>query len=204
VQAGDAGTHANRVVVWKLAGLAPGGSKAFTLKLRAASAGDGLLQTIAQATAEQPAQGVTGAGGVARPSGKVLEAKTETAVKAEGVAAVRFEVIDLDDPVGVGKDAVYEIKVTNQGTGVCTNVQLVAAMAEGAAYAGSSGPTQIKVQGQHLVFEPIATLGVRGEAVYRVKVRGAQAGDVRFRVQLSCDQAPNPVVKEENTRFVKE
>ena len=31
----------------------------------------------------------------------------------------------------MGKEAVYEIRVTNQGTGACTNVQLVAALAEG-------------------------------------------------------------------------
>ncbi len=83
-------------------------------------------------------------------------------------------------------------------------MQLVAGMAEGATYTGSSGPTQIKVQGQHLVFDPIATLGVKGEAVYRVKVRGSQSGDIRFRVQLTCDQVRTPVVKEESARFVEE
>ncbi len=194
---------ANRAVVWKLAGLAPGGSKAFTLKLRATSECDGQLRTIAQAVAEQPAQGIAAAGGVARPAGRILEAKTETAIKAEGVAGVRFEVLDLDDPVEVGKEAVYEVRVMNQGTGGCTNVQLVAAMAEGCTYTGSSGPTQVKAQGQTLVFDPIPTLGVKGEAVYRVKIRGASAGDIRFRVQLTCDQVRNPVVKEESTRFVK-
>ncbi len=74
--------------------------------------------------------------------------------------------IDLDDPVEVGKEAVYEIRVTNQGTGACTNVQLVAALAEGTEYKGSSGPTQVKPQGQHLVFDPIPTLAAKGEAVY--------------------------------------
>ncbi|HSQ56774.1 MAG TPA: hypothetical protein VLM40_13620, partial [Gemmata sp.] len=146
-----------------------------------------------------------GAGGLAsRPAGKPVEAKVETAIRAEGVAAVRFEVIDLDDPVEVGKEAVYEIRVMNQGTGPCTNVQLLAALGEGTVYTGSSGPTQVKAQGQHLVFEPIATLAVKGESVYRVKIRGNVAGDLRFRVQLTCDQVRTPVVKEESTRFFKE
>jgi len=195
---------ANRAVVWKLTGLAPAGTKTVTLKLRSAAAGDGLLRTIAQTAPEQP---VVGAGGIAtpaKPAGRVLEAKTETAIKAEGVAAVRFEVLDLDDPVEVGKEAVYEVRVMNQGTGACTNVQLVAAIAEGTEYKGSSGPTQVKAQGQHLVFEPITTLAAKGEAVYRVKIRGTTAGDLRFRVQLTCDQVRTPVVKEESTRFYKE
>ncbi len=55
-----------------------------------------------------------------------------------------------------------------------------------------------------LVFDPIPTLAVKGEAVYRVKVRGTAAGDLRFRVQLTCDQVRTPVVKEESTRFYKE
>ena len=73
-----------------------------------------------------------------KPAGRVLEAKAETAVKAEGVAAVRFDVKGLENPVEVGKEAIYEIRVTNQGTGACTNVQLMAAMAEDTT---SSGPT---------------------------------------------------------------
>jgi uncharacterized repeat protein (TIGR01451 family) len=196
----------NRAVVWKLPGLAPGASKAVSLKLRAVVAGDGLLRTIAQAMPEQPTIGTAGATSVApRPMvGRILEAKTETAIKAEGVAAVRFEVSDLEDPVEVGKEATYEIRVTNQGTGACTNVQLVAALADGMTYTGSSGPTQIKAQGPHLVFDPIPQLAVKGEVVYRVRVRGTTAGDLRFRVQLSCDQTRTPIVKEESTRFYKE
>lgn len=205
VHASDSAAYSatNRAVVWKLSGLAPAGTKTVTLKLRAAAAGDGLLRTIAQTTPEQPAVGPAG-GAAAKPAGRVLEAKTETAIKSEGVAAVRFEVLDLDDPVEVGREAVYEIRVTNQGTGPCTNVQLVAAVAEGTEYKGSSGPTQVKAQGQHLVFEPISTLAAKGEAVYRVKIRGVAAGDLRFRVQLTCDQVKTPVVKEESTRFYKE
>jgi uncharacterized repeat protein (TIGR01451 family) len=192
----------NRAVVWKLAGLAPSGTKTVTLKLRSTAAGDGLLRTIAQTAPEQPVVGA--AAPAVQPKARILEAKTETAIKSEGVAAVRFEVLDLDDPVEVGKEAVYEVRVTNQGTGACTNVQLVAAIAEGTEYKGSSGPTQIKAQGQHLVFEPIPNLAAKGEAVYRIKIRGAAAGDLRFRVQLTCDQVRTPVVKEESTRFYKE
>jgi uncharacterized repeat protein (TIGR01451 family) len=203
VQSSEGGAYSapNRAVVWKLAGLTPGTSKAFSLKMRATVAGEGTLRTVAQAVPEQPVQG---AGGAVKPAGRVVEAKAESPVKAEGVAAVRFEVIDLDDPVEAGKEAVYEIRVMNQGTGACTNVQLVATLAEGTTYTGSSGPTQVKAQGQHLVFDPIANLAVKGDAVYRVKVRGSVAGDLRFRVSLTCDQVRTPVVKEESTRFFRE
>ena len=54
------------------------------------------------------------------------------------------------------------------------------------------------------MFEPIPTLGVKGDAVYRVRVRGTVAGDLRFRAQITCDQLKAPVVKEESTQFYKE
>jgi uncharacterized repeat protein (TIGR01451 family) len=117
---------------------------------------------------------------------------------------VRFEVKDLDDPVEVGKEAVYEIRVTNQGTGACTHVQLLAALSDGTTFSSANGPTQVKAQGQTLVFDPIQNLPVKGEMVYTVRVKGNSEGDKRFRVQLSCDQVRTPVVKEESTSFYKQ
>ena len=206
VQASDSGTFnaTNRVVSWKLSGLAAGGTKAVGIKLRAGAAGDVALRTTATAAPEVQPGGVAPAGGVAVRAGRVLEAKADTAIKAEGVAALRFDVAGLENPVEVGKEAVYEIRIMNQGTGACTNVQIMAALADGTTFTNSNGPTQAKATGQTLVFEPIPTLAVKGETVYRVRVRGAAAGDQRFRVQLTCDQVRTPVVKEESTRFYKE
>jgi uncharacterized repeat protein (TIGR01451 family) len=203
VQASDGGTYnaTSRAVTWKLAGLQAGGTKGVAVKLRAAAAGDVVLRTVA---VTMPTQNIQPAGGAAKPAGRVLQAKGETAIKAEGVAAVRFEVKDLDDPVEVGKEAVYEIRVTNQGTGACTNVQLLAALSDGTTFTGANGPTQVKAQGQTLVFDPIQTLPVKGEMVYTVRVKGNAPGDLRFRVQLSCDQVRTPVVKEESTSFYKQ
>jgi uncharacterized repeat protein (TIGR01451 family) len=203
LQASDGGAVNGRTVSWRLPSLPAGGTRSVTLKLRAVSAADGLLRTIAQAG---PAAAAPAGGPAPRPSGRGLESKAEMPVTAEGVAAVRFDVAVLENPVEVGKEATYEIRVTNQGTGPCTNVQLAAAMSEGTEFAGvgPNPPTAVKAQGQGLVFDPIPTLGVKGEAVYRVRVKGLAAGDLRFRVQLSCDQLTTPVVKEESTRFYKQ
>jgi uncharacterized repeat protein (TIGR01451 family) len=210
---GGAADQHGRTVTWRLPSLAAGSTRSITLKLRAAVASDPQgtsLRTIAQAgpTPVTPVAGTTTPATAIRPAGRGLEAKAETVVVAEGVAAVRFEVRGLDNPVAVGKEVTYEIRVMNQGTGACSNVQLAAALAEGTEFVGATtGPNQaaeVKAQGQQLVFEPIGTLGVKGETVYRVRVKSAAAGDLRFRVQLSCDQLKTPVVKEESTTFVKE
>ena len=206
VQGSDAATFnaTTRAISWKLDHLPAGGSKAVAVKVRAAAAGDVVLRSTAY-TGADPAAAAVPAGGAlpVKPAGRLLEAKADTSIKAEGVAAVRFEVAGLENPVEVGKEAVYEIRVINQGTCACTNVQLLAEMATGATHAGTTG-TQVKVQGQTLVFEKINTLPVKDVVVYRVRVRGNSDGYKRFRVQLTCDQVRTPVVKEESTRFYKE
>jgi uncharacterized repeat protein (TIGR01451 family) len=208
VQASDSGAFnaTYRSVTWKLSGLPAGGTKSVGVKLRAAAAGDVSLRTTAQSVPEAP---VAPAGVGAKPAGRVLEAKADTAIKSEGIAAVRFDVKGLVNPVEVGKDAEYEIRVTNQGTGACTNVQLMAAMADNCTFSGASGGPDgkggnAKAQGQTLVFDPIATLPVKGEVVYTVRVKSTATGNQKFRVQLTCDQVREPDVKVESTNFYKQ
>ena len=212
LQATDGGAflEANRAIGWRLPGLPAGTTKTVSLKLKAVAPTEGVIRTVAQTNAMNAEQGsVTNTGIITvenrTPSStRGLEARTETIVKAEGVPALRFEVQDIEDPVEVGKEAVYEIRVFNQGTGPCTNVQIVADMAETTMAVGSTGLTNGKIAGQQIIFEPIAQFGVKAEAVFRVRVKGTQPGDFRFRVRMTCDQIRSPVIKEENTRFYKE
>ncbi len=204
LQATDGGNfvEANRAIGWKLPGLLAGQTKVVSLKVRSSAPAEGVIRTVATAISEAvPAVGVVAADH--RMGAKGLEARTETAVKAEGIAALRFEVSDIDDPVEVGKEAVYEIRIVNQGTGPSANVQIVADLAEGTSAAGATGPTAGRVTGQQIVFEAIPLFGVKAEAVYRVRVRGDGPGEHRFRVRLACDHIKTPISKEENTRFYK-
>lgn len=205
IQASDGGQFQDpsRTVGWRLPAMAAGSTKIVSMRLKATAPADGLIRTIAQASTDAMPTGVVPA--EARSGGRPLEARADTPIKAEGVPALRFEVADVEDPVEVGKEAVYEIRIMNQGTGPCTNVQIVADLAEGTVLAGQpAGPTGGRMAGQQMIFEPIPQFGVKAEAVYRVRVKGTVAGDLRFRVRLVCDQIKVPVVKEENTRFYKE
>ena len=194
-------TAANKTVTWKLAGLAANGTKTLTVKLRAIAPTDATIRTVAQTGVTETA--TPGIAQVAAKS-KSLESKAESPVKAEGVPALRFEVIGSEGVVEVGKEVTYEVKISNPGTGACTNVQLVVELADSTTATDAKGPTVGRTTGQQILFDPIGTVGVKGEAIYRVKVKGAQAGDMRFRVKMTCDQNRTPVIKEENTRFYKE
>ena len=205
VQASDAGQFnaTSKTVVWRLNGLPAGGAKTVTVKLRAVAPADSAVRTTVQAGGTEAPAG-PGVAAVAA-QGKPLEARAETAVKAEGVAALRFDLVGQEGLVEVGKEAIYEIKVVNHGTGPCTNVQLVAELADGTAMVASAGPTNGRSQGgQTVLFEPLPQLAAKAEAVYRMRVKGSTPGDMRFRVKLTCDEIKSPVVKEENTKFYKQ
>ena len=194
-------TPGNKSVMWRLPALAANGTKTLTVKLRATGPSEGIVRTVAQAGA-----GDSATPGVAQASAKskTLEARAESPIKAEGVPALRFEVIGSEGVVEVGKEITYEVKVSNQGTGACSNVQLVAELADSTSATDAKGPTVGRTTGQQILFDPIPSVGVKGEAVYKIKVKGTQAGDMRFRVKVTCDQNRTASVKEENTRFYKE
>ncbi|HEY2786889.1 MAG TPA: hypothetical protein VGJ05_18150 [Fimbriiglobus sp.] len=205
VQASDGGSlnPATHEVTWRLAGLEPGKGKAVSLKLKTVAPCDVTLKSVARTmpvVAGSPGEGIQPAAAV----GRGLEVQAETALNAEGIPALRFEVADVEDPVVVGKEAEYEIKVINQGTGPCTNVRILATPAEGTAVTSATGPTTAHVEGTAVSYDPLVKLDVKGEVVFRVRVKGTVAGDHKFKVQLSSDQIKTPITKEENTRFYKE
>jgi len=201
IQAGEGGTYQpdQRYVIWHLAPLAAGASRSVGIKVRATAVGEGTLRGVVQTTPPAVQGGAVAPASVSR----MLQARSELAVRAEGVPALRFDVFDVEDPVLVGQEAVYEIRLVNQGTGPCQQIHLVAVLPEGAEYKGSSGPTAIRQEDNRLIFAPLASLPVRGEAVYRLRIRGTLPGDARLRVHLSYDQMRTPVIKEESTQFIQ-
>jgi uncharacterized repeat protein (TIGR01451 family) len=129
-----------------------------------------------------------------------LSAQDEKTIMVEGVAAINFEVVDLADPVEVGGETGYEIRVVNQGTKAASNVQVVALLPEELKPTSAEGPSRFTIDGQRVLFEPLAQLAPKADTTYRVKAEGRGPGDVRVRVQIITDEIKNPVTKEESTR----
>jgi uncharacterized repeat protein (TIGR01451 family) len=120
----------------------------------------------------------------------------------EGLSAMQMDVVDLDDPVEVGADTAYEIRVSNTGSKTETNVQLTCVLPEKMEFRGAkgAGECRFKVEGREIRFEPLPRLAPRADAIYRVNVRGVAAGDVRFRSVLRADGLSEPVAREESTK----
>jgi uncharacterized repeat protein (TIGR01451 family) len=181
--ASDNGAYdpAGRTVTWNLATLPAGQTRHLTVRATAKGVGD--LINHGEAVADRG-----------------LAAKAEAAVHVEGIAALLLEVVDLDDPVEVGGETSYEIRVVNQGTAPSTAMQIVATVPAGMAVRGASGPTPYRLQGQQVIFEPLARLAAHADTVYRVKVVAQKPGDLRFQVQMTSEQLRTPVIEQESTR----
>jgi uncharacterized repeat protein (TIGR01451 family) len=136
---------------------------------------------------------ITGEGGA------TSQAVVDTAV--DGTASLVVEVLDLDDPVEVGAETAYEVRVRNEGTKAASNVAISCQVPEGVAALSARGPTAHQGDPSMLTFAPIEELEPGKTALYRVVVRGTAPGKHRFRVRLTSDSIDEPLVHEELTHY---
>ena len=163
--------------------IAPGESRVVTVAVRATAA-DGPLVVTARAIASCAAE---------------VSAKATTNVLT--LAALRLEVIDLDDPIRVGDEVAYRITVKNQGTGADSNLAVTVTLPPALKFAGSQGPTDAIAAGQTLTFAPLETLRPGDTAVWRVLAKATAPGDVRLEVRLKSDSLKDPAAETEPTRL---
>lgn len=174
----DASNHA---VYWSLAELPEGQSGAVEVTTLPITAGD---QTL-------------------RIEGRAREGLSDEAlqqVRVEGIAAIAFEVRDLEDPIEIGGEIAYEVRVVNQGSKAATNIVVRAIAPAGLQMRSAKGPSPHEVRGAEVVFAPLATLEPGADATYRIEARGATAGDQRLTVEVMTDDLQQPVRREESTQ----
>jgi uncharacterized repeat protein (TIGR01451 family) len=163
-------------------------------QLPANEMGSVTLTVLPVEAGEQPVQ-------VESTADRGLSAKREQLVVVEGVSAILFTVADVADPVEVGGETTYEIKVVNQGTKAATNLQLVALLPAEMKPLSGEGPSRYVVDGQRVLFDPLPQLAPKADTTFKVKAQGLRAGDVRVSVQLLTDEMRTPVTKEESTKI---
>jgi uncharacterized repeat protein (TIGR01451 family) len=174
-----------RSVSWRLDAIPPGTTRAVWLRLRARTPGQ--VVTRAQARAD---------GG--------LVARLEARLDVGGMARLRLEVADLRDPVRVGSDTTYEIRLLNSGSADATSVRVVGLLPSGLVAQDTAGPTLGNIQAGEVRFDPLKVLAPGAQAVYHVKARGRQVGDWRFHVEVLADGLAKPLAAEQGTRVASE
>lgn len=179
----DGGTYdaESRQVTWKLGAIMPGQRRGMRLSLTARAPGDWTNRAVARGQ-------------------RVPDATAEASIHVEGVPALTFEVVDLDDPVEVGAETNYEIRVVNQSNCPTTNLKIVAAVPAGLVPVEAKGPTDARIHSYLVTFDPLPKLAARADALFRIKARAVQPGDWRFKVEMSSEEQPEPVREDESTR----
>jgi uncharacterized repeat protein (TIGR01451 family) len=121
-------------------------------------------------------------------------------MEVDSLAELFFTLDDTADPIEVGTETTYEVRVTNRGAKPDTNVRLTVELPAEMAPIGGEGPSRAAVEGQRVNFEPLARLAPKGEAVFRIGGRGLREGNAIVRAQLTSDDLKTPIKIEESTR----
>ncbi len=179
VSASNNGSFNGGQIRWNISSLAPGESQTVSHKLRATGSG------VARSTAFVKS--------------RCADASTSSETNISGIAAMLVEVRDTEDPIEVGDFQIYEIKVTNQGSADLNAIQVVCELPLGQQFVEGAGPTNARSAGQKVTFNQMPTLGPQQQATFRVTIKATQKGDVRFKVWVTTDQSPEPVMETEST-----
>lgn len=184
LQALDGGRYdpATRQATWFLGDLPPGQTREVKAEVVAVEVGDHRQQIVVQA-----ARG-------ARADGELL-------TRIEAVSALLLEVVDVEDPVEVGGEVTYEIRITNIGSRTETDVRLQCQLPEQLQLQQANGATTGRMERQIVQFEPIAQLPPRSAVKYRLVARGLSPGQMRVTCQVTSATLPEPVVETQTTRI---
>jgi uncharacterized repeat protein (TIGR01451 family) len=184
VYAGRGGKYdpKTRTVSWFVGSVAPGDKVEMHLKLKPVQLGD--FTHVARVLSEHGAS-----------------AEAQAATSIQGTASLMLEVADLDDPVEIGRDTAYEIRVRNDGSKEAQNVGLSIELPVGIEMLNIQGPTQHIAESGLIVFKSIPSLPSGKTATFRIQIKGTEEGNQRIRARLTSDSIQEPLTVEELTRF---
>ena len=89
---------------------------------------------------------------------KGLLVEKEHPVTIDGIANAQFQVINVNNPVAVGDETVYEVHVTNQGSKAAANVRLDVLFPPELKPLAAEGPTRYALDAGRVVFDGLAQI----------------------------------------------
>jgi uncharacterized repeat protein (TIGR01451 family) len=115
------------------------------------------------------------------------------------------EVNDLADPVAVGKEVTYEIRVKNSGKSAEQNIKVLAILPAELTLIrlGTHGPGRYDVDMERNIrFQTLKEIKPGETLTYRVRARAQQAGEVSLQVVYeTASMEKSKTVEEKTTLF---
>lgn len=184
VRASDGATPSGNTITWRLGTLAAGQERTVSVTVLPEAAGRyRATATLTGACADEQ------------------RALCETEIV--GIPAILLEVIDITDPVEIGTETTYRIRVTNQGSARDSNIRIVCTLPEQQGFVSAGGSTGARTAGNTVTFAPLPVLQPKAVAEWTVTVRAEDEGDIRFRVSMTSDQLKTPVEETESTNLYR-
>lgn len=185
VEASQGGTYSStdRTVNWVIPNLAPGAASTVSVTLAAKTLGR--FDTVVSATG---------------PSGSTAMVKPQVAI--EGFPSLSVERLNEERLIGVGEQLTTKVQVQNRGTATAKRVGLQIDLPTEMKLVSASGPSTYKIDGQRLIFDPIASIDANGSAAYELVLEAKAAGDSRLEMQISADHLKRPIRHDEPIQVV--
>ena len=128
----------------------------------------------------------------------------EKQVRIEGQSELAFTIEDDNDPIETDGQTTYLVRLTNTGTRVDEEVQVMIELPQGAKVLQVNAPVAYKETAQGLVFEPIPQMRAKDQQQYRFAVRLDREGVQIVRAHVKSKLRSTPVVKEESTQVYRD
>ena len=168
---------ATQQVVWSLPALASQGRALATITVRGRKPGEWALSGL-----------VTADGARAARHG--------CAVRVEQEPMLTMDLARMDDPLRVGEETTYEVRVYNQGPGSTAQVQVRFEVPANLLPVQGDGPSLGRIKGQTVAFDPVEKMPPKVDAMYKLRVRAVAPGSGRFRATTTAVGLPAPMARE--------
>jgi hypothetical protein len=175
----EGGTASGGAVTWNLGSLAAGASKKVCATFVGANAGTYAFNASTKGICADPAT-------------------TSCSVVIQGINAILVEVVDDPDPIQVGEETTYTIRVTNQGGGMDLLDVAVKATFPAEINPGMASNNG-QVSGKTVTWATVPTLGLKQSLTYTVKGKAVAAGDARLNVEVTTRHRQVPITEIEST-----
>jgi len=177
---------------WEIGSLEPGKTKEVRITVRSSEGGTIKQQAVVDFFCGEEKQDQQRIRSVA---------STQTEVVA--LPALLISVSDQQDPVAVGDELTYKVVVQNEGNAKDEQIGVKATLPEALEFIEGTGDTKVNAEGNTLTFEPVEVLNPGERATWNIRVKAAQEGDIRFKIDVTSEAMDKPATSEEPTRLFK-
>jgi uncharacterized repeat protein (TIGR01451 family) len=128
----------------------------------------------------------------------------EKQVRIEGQSELAFSIDDDNDPIEVDGQTTYLVRLSNSGTRLDEEVQVMVELPQGSRVLQVNAPVDYRETPQGLIFEPIPQMKAKDQHSFRFSVQWNREGVQIVRAHVKSKLRPLPVVKEESTEVYRD